>query len=79
MADTILTGGVVVNSRARFRADVAIKDGLIMAIGAPEAMPSAREVVDVSGKYILPGAIDVHVHFREPGYTHKEVWRTGSA
>jgi hypothetical protein len=79
VADLILAGGIVVNSRARFRADVAIKDGLIMAVGAPEAMPPARETVDVSGKYILPGAIDVHVHFREPGYTHKEDWRTGSA
>lgn len=78
-ADLILAGGIVVNSRARFRADVAIKDGLILAVGAPEAMPPARDTVDVSGKYILPGAIDVHVHFREPGYTHKEDWRTGSA
>ncbi|MFN7307905.1 MAG: hypothetical protein ACK5TQ_15190, partial [Acetobacteraceae bacterium] len=51
-ADLILAGGIVVNSRARFRADVAIKDGLILAVGAPEAMPPARETVDVSGNYI---------------------------
>ena len=78
-ADLILTGGVVVDDRSRTRADVAIRDGLIMAVGAPEAMPPARETVDVSGLHLLPGAIDVHVHFREPGYTHKEDWGTGSA
>jgi len=79
LADLVLTGGTVVTSKSRFKADVAMKDGLIALVGEPSAMPAAREVVDVSGKFILPGAIDVHVHFREPGYTHKEDWRTGSA
>ena len=79
IADLVLSGGTVVSSRARFKADVAIKDGLIALVGAPEAMPQAREIVDVSGKFVLPGAIDMHVHFREPGYTHKEDWRTGTA
>lgn len=79
IADLVLTGGTVVTGKTRYRADVAIKDGLIALIGAPAAMPAAHETVDVSGKFLLPGAIDVHVHFREPGYTHKEDWRTGSA
>jgi dihydroorotase len=77
-ADLILAGGVVVDDRTRTRADVAIRDGLILAVGAPEAMPPARERVDVTGMHLLPGAIDVHVHFREPGYDHKEDWRTGT-
>lgn len=79
IADLVLTGGTVVTGKTRFVADVAIKDGLIALVGAPAAMPAARETVDVSGKFLLPGAIDVHVHFREPGYTHKEDWRTGTA
>lgn len=78
-ADLILHGGTVVTGRSRFPADVAIKDGLILAVGAAEAMPPARETLDVTGLHILPGAIDAHVHFREPGYTHKEDWETGSA
>jgi dihydroorotase len=78
-ADLVLTGGTVVTGGARFRADVAIKDGVILTVGAAAAMPAAQEVVDVAGLHILPGAIDVHVHFREPGYTHKEDWETGSA
>jgi dihydroorotase len=79
IADLVLSGGTVVSAKSRFKADIAIKDGLIALIGEPKAMPAARESVDVSGKFLLPGAIDVHVHFREPGYTHKEDWRTGSA
>ncbi len=79
VADLVLSGGTIVTGLTRYRADVAIKDGLIALVGAPGAMPAARETVDVSGKFLLPGAIDVHVHFREPGYTHKEDWGTGTA
>lgn len=78
-ADTILAGGTVVTGRNRFLADVAIRDGVIVAVGAAQAMPQAVETVDVTGLHLLPGAIDVHVHFREPGYTHKEDWETGTA
>ncbi|TVQ02356.1 MAG: allantoinase [Roseinatronobacter sp.] len=77
-ADLILTGGILVDDRSRQHADVAIKDGIILAVGAPEAMPDAVETIDVTGLHLLPGAIDMHVHFREPGYTHKEDWQTGT-
>src|SRR4030081_1281799 len=52
---------------------------MIMVVGADEAMPPAREVLDARGLHILPGAIDVHVHFRDPGYPHKEDFATGTA
>ena len=78
-ADLILSGGLVVSETAVDCADVAIKDGEILAVGAPSAMPPAAETVDVSGLHLLPGAIDVHVHFRDPGYTHKEDWESGAA
>ena len=42
-------------------------------------MPAARETLDASGLHVLPGAIDVHVHFRDPGYPHKEDWASGTA
>ncbi|MCF3933102.1 allantoinase AllB [Acuticoccus sp. M5D2P5] len=79
MIDLVLTGGTVVSEGAEDVADVAIDGGRIVAVGAPGTMPAAREVVDVTGHHLLPGAIDVHVHFREPGYTHKEDWATGTA
>lgn len=78
MTDLILTGGTVVNETARDVADIAISGGRISAIGAPGTLGAASEIVDVTGLHLIPGAIDMHVHFREPGYTHKEDWETGS-
>jgi dihydroorotase len=77
-ADLILTGGKVVSPDTVIDAAVAIKDGKILAVGAPDALPPAKETVDVSGKHVLPGAIDVHVHFRDPGYPHKEDFESGT-
>jgi len=77
-ADLILKGGNVVSPDTVIDAAVAIKDGKILAVGALDAMPAARETVDVSGMHVLPGAIDVHVHFRDPGYPHKEDFESGT-
>jgi len=79
IADLVLQGGTIVTDTAEFVGSIAIKDGVILCIGDAAAMPQASQVVDVSGKHVLPGAIDAHVHFREPGYTHKETWETGTA
>jgi dihydroorotase len=79
IADLVIDGGIIVSPDAQYHASIAIKDGAILAIGHSEAMPVAREVIDVSGLHILPGAIDVHVHFRDPGYPHKEDFESGSA
>jgi dihydroorotase len=79
IANLVIKGGTIVTDRSQFRGAVAVKDGVILAIGADDAMPDALEVLDAAGKFVLPGAIDAHVHFREPGYTHKETWRTGTA
>jgi dihydroorotase len=77
-ADLILMGGKVVSPDSVIDAAVAIKDGKILAVGAFEAMPAAKETVDVSGMHVLPGAIDVHVHFRDPGYPQKEDFESGT-
>ena len=46
---------------------------------SPWAAPfQAKQVIDATGKYVLPGAIDSHVHFRAPGYDYKEDWQTGT-
>ncbi len=78
-ADLVINNGIVVTPDAAFPASVAIKNEKILAVGAPDAMPPARETLDASGLHILPGAIDVHVHFRDPGYPHKEDWESGTA
>ena len=78
-ADLVIHNGIVVSPDAALPASVAIKDEKILAVGAAEAMPPARETLDAKGLHILPGAIDVHVHFRDPGYPHKEDWESGTA
>jgi dihydroorotase len=78
-ADLIVRNGTVVTSDATFEADLAIKDGKFVAIAAPgELGLSAAEEIDAAGLHVLPGVIDGHVHFREPGFEYKEDWRTGS-
>jgi dihydroorotase len=77
--DLVIRGGQVVTPDAAFAASVAIKDGAVAALGADDLMPPAREVLDASGLHVLPGAIDVHVHFRDPGYPHKEDFESGTA
>ncbi|MDD2390323.1 MAG: amidohydrolase family protein, partial [Desulfobacterales bacterium] len=65
--------------------DIFIKDGIISAVVAHDSEPESPEssgravdmIVDAAGKIITPGLIDMHVHFREPGYEHKETIETG--
>ena len=71
-ADLVISGGTLVTPDSAFRASLAIKGGVVTAVGAPAAMPPARETLDTTGPHVLPGAIDVHVHFRDPGYPQKE-------
>lgn len=55
--------------------DVAIENGLITEIGTNL---TGDEQIDLNGKLITPGLVDIHVHFREPGFTDKETIATGS-
>ena len=60
------------------RGGVAIAAGRIVAIAAGDGLPPARETLDGRGRHLLPGLVDGHVHFREPGLTQKEDFETGS-
>lgn len=53
-------------------------DGETIVKVAEEIEDTADEVVDAEGCYVVPGLIDLHVHFREPGFEHKETIKTGS-
>ncbi|MFK7821864.1 MAG: dihydroorotase [Planctomycetaceae bacterium] len=57
--------------------NVLIEDAVILDVAAADTA-SADEVVDGTGRYLIPGVIDDQVHFREPGLTHKEDLRTAS-
>jgi dihydroorotase len=78
-ADLIIRNGTIVSADATAVGSIAIKDGRVIAVGADSAMPPARASFDAGGLHVLPGAIDVHVHFRDPGWPHKEDWATGTA
>jgi dihydroorotase len=75
--DLILAGGTVVNQDGVGARDLGVRDGKIAAIGSLSGA-SAGETIDCRGLHILPGVIDTHVHFREPGFTHKEDLEAGS-
>lgn len=77
--DLVISGGTIVTHEAQFKASIAVDAGSIVAIGHADTMPKAKETLDARGLHILPGIIDVHVHFRDPGYTHKEDWETGTS
>lgn len=78
IVDLVIDGGLLVSSQGMRPASIAIADGKIVAIGAREWMPPARDHIDADGLHVIPGAIDVHVHFREPGFSHKETWTTAT-
>lgn len=76
MTDLVIRGGQVVTPRGVATGDIAVDDGRIAAI-APE-LPGARREINARGLIVLPGLIDVHVHFNEPGRTDWEGAATGS-
>lgn len=75
--DLILKGGIVVNQDGEGRRDIGVRGGRFAALG-DLSRASAGETIDCRGLHVLPGVIDSHVHFREPGLTHKEDLETGS-
>lgn len=72
MLDKLLVGGTVVTKDGRNPANIGIVDGKIALIASPDMKPEAKEVIDVTGKFIIPGAIDAHVHCEDPGHTDRE-------
>ena len=76
----ILKGGRVIDPANNIDkiADVAFENGVIVEVGENLAADGA-EVIDVTGKVVTPGLIDMHVHLREPGQEAKEDFLSGSS
>ena len=70
MYDLILKNCKIVNENNTLESDIAIKNNRIELIGS-DINAESSDVVDVNGRYVIPGLIDDQVHFREPGLTHK--------
>jgi dihydroorotase len=75
----IKDGYVIDPGRFIGTADVLIEDGKIAAVGPNLSAPAGSRVISANGKLVLPGFVDVHVHFREPGFEYKETIQSGSA
>src|SRR3954451_5472210 len=80
MSDMVLAGGTVVTAEASFRADVAIEDERIAAVGV-DLPTDGAEGVDVCGAVVMPGFIDGHTHLDMPfgGTVTSGDWDTGAA
>ena len=68
---TLIKNANIVNENNVFKGDVLIEGEFIVAIGTEIKVSNDTEVIDATGKYLIPGMIDDQVHFREPGLTHK--------
>jgi dihydroorotase len=71
MSSILITNANIVNEGKVFQGDVLITGKYIEKIGSNLSSKVSTKIIDAKGKYLLPGAIDDQVHFREPGLTHK--------
>lgn len=76
----VIRNGYVIDPESGFEgiADVTIKEDKIVAIGSGE-VPAEAQVIHADGYVVAPGLVDVHTHFRDPGFEYKEDIYTGAA
>ena len=71
MLDLLLKNGKVYLEGVFSDAVVGVKDGKIAVIAEPGCEFDAKEVIDLGGQYLIPGAVDTHMHVRDPGHTER--------
>ena len=76
---TCIQNGLIINPKTQMEEvnDLWIKEGKVVHIGK-DYHEVADESIDATGKWVVPGLIDLHVHFRAPGYEHKEDIASGA-
>ncbi|MFH1284237.1 MAG: dihydroorotase [Candidatus Peregrinibacteria bacterium] len=78
MAKIIIKNGEVVSGRGVVKKDILIDGGKIAGVFERGKCKEKADEIDVKGKVVLPGVVDVHVHFRDPGEVYKEGFESGS-
>lgn len=71
----ILKNGLIIENNKLVKKDILIDGGIIKEINDTI---DGTDVIDITDLLVIPGAVDVHVHLREPGYTHKETIKSGT-
>lgn len=71
MHDLLIYNAVITDSRGARHGWIAVTGNTVSAVGESSDMPEASEKIDARGAYLIPGLTDTHVHFRDPGLTHK--------
>ena len=75
---SLLKDGEIVTTNGVFKGGIAVQGDRITAITSSSSLPAASKVIDCDGLHILPGVIDAHVHFMDPGRPDREDFTTGS-
>ncbi|HEY6974006.1 MAG TPA: dihydroorotase [Nitrospiraceae bacterium] len=76
----LIRGGQVIDpGRLNAVADILIEDGKIAAVGRNLTAPRGATIIEAQDRLVLPGFVDLHVHFREPGFEYKETIQSGAA
>jgi allantoinase len=78
VSSLLISGGLLVDELSVRRADLLVRDGRVQAILPPDHGQTADSTLDATGLHLLPGVIDGHVHFNEPGRTDWEGFVTGT-
>ncbi|MGV9796503.1 dihydroorotase [Mycobacterium sp. NPDC003449] len=76
--DLIVKSSTIITPAGRVSGQVAVRGEKIVGILAPEEDAAAKKTIDAGDKPVIPGLIDTHCHFRDPGYTHKEDYYHGT-
>jgi dihydroorotase len=79
MAIVIQGGHILDPGRFNGVGDVVIENGKIAAVGRQVQVPAGARTYTAKGRLVVPGFVDLHVHFREPGFEYKETIQTGAA
>lgn len=74
--DICIKNGLIVDWSGTYSGDIYIKDGVINELGTD--LNKDCKTIDAKGKVVMPSFIDLHVHFRDPGFTYKEDIESGS-
>ncbi|MGH2345430.1 MAG: dihydroorotase [Chloroflexota bacterium] len=77
--DLLIHHARIVTPSGMIEGALLVNDGRIAAVLSEGRLPEARETVDAGGNYLLPGVVDIHVHFREPGQEYKATYASESA